>query len=69
MALKNTNRQQGTVLRDNLIHECYEELMRELGKWSTSVSRTDIYLEVSARTGAHWKTVQRTLNHTKKVEM
>ncbi len=62
-------RQIGTILRDNRVHSAYEKLLEELGRWAPSVSRTDIYKEVSARTGVHWKIVQNTLNHTRWTEV
>lgn len=58
-------RQMGTILRDNRIHKAYDEVLKELGRWATSVSRVEIYKEVSARTGVPWKTVQNTINHTR----
>lgn len=62
-------RQIGTILRDNRVHSAYEKLLEELGRWATSVSRVEIYKEVAARTGVHWKTVQHTLNHTRWTEV
>lgn len=62
-------RQLGTILRDNRVHDAYEKVLEELGRWATSVSRVEIYKEVSARTGVHWKVVQNTLNHTRWTEV
>ena len=62
-------RQVGTVMRDNLVHDEYAKVLAELGKWASSVSRTDLYKEVANRTNVGWKTVQNTLNHTRKEEV
>lgn len=62
-------RQMGTVMRDNRVHDEYEKLLAELGKWASSVSRTDLYKEVGSRAHVGWKTVQNTLNHTRKEEV
>lgn len=62
-------RQLGTILRDNRVHDAYEKLLEELGRWATSVSRVEIYREVGRRTNVYWKTVQNTLNHTRKEDI
>lgn len=63
---RSRQRQMGTIMRDDMLHDVYEEVLRELGHWASAVSRMEIYREVSRRTGVHWKTVQYALNHTRR---
>ena len=49
------NRRPSTVFRDNKVHEAYEEICKELGKYSRLV-----------RTGLSTKTIAYILNHTEK---
>lgn len=62
-------RQMGTVMRDNLVHDEYEKVLAELGRWASAVARVELYKEVANRTYVGWKTVQHTLNHTRKEEV
>lgn len=62
-------RQMGTVMRDNLVHDEYAKVLAELGRWASAVSRMELYKEVANRTHVGWKTVQNTLNHTRKEEV
>ena len=56
----------GTVMRDNRVHDEYAKVLAELGHWASAVSRVELYKEVASRTHTGWKTVQHTLNHTRK---
>lgn len=62
-------RQLGTVMRDNRVHDEYAKVLGELGRWARAVSRVEVYKEVANRTNVGWKTVQNTLNHTRKEEV
>lgn len=54
----------GTVLRDNAVHEMYDEILRELGDKASYISRAYIYRRISERTHLSTRTISHILNHT-----
>jgi hypothetical protein len=59
-------RRESTIKRDNMVHEEYTKLVKELGCLINVVSKTYIYARISEMTGLCPKTVAFILNHTDK---
>ena len=56
----------GTVLRDNAVHEMYNDILKELGDKASFISRGYIYNRISERTHLSTRTISYILNHTRK---
>ena len=56
----------GTVLRDNAIHEMYEEELKELGDKAVYIAKGYIYRKISEKTHLSTRTISYILNHTRK---
>lgn len=57
-----------TIIRYNNVHDEYNNVVEELGKYATLVPKSYIYEKVSERTGLSCKTVARALSHSIKKE-
>ena len=60
------NRRPSTVIRDNAVHEAYEEVCREAGEYAALLPREYIYGKIHEKTGLCMKTIAFILNHTVK---
>lgn len=58
-----------SVLRDNLVHDIYEEELSRLGEIGGYVSKEYLYLKVQERIGLSIRTISHILNHTKRIEI
>lgn len=67
--MKKINRRLSSVLRDNLVHEMYEEELARLGEAGNYVSREYLYRKVGERSGLSVRSVSYILNHTDKEEI
>lgn len=65
---KNTElkRRESTIVRHNHVHEVYNDIVCELGKYAYLVPKSYIYSLICERTGLCEKTVAYILNHTHK---
>ena len=59
------NRRPSTVMRDNSVHETYQQLQKETGDYFRFLPREFIYDQIRQRTGLCTKTIAFILNHTK----
>ena len=58
-------RRPSTVVRDNMVHEAYQELQLEAGGYFKLLPRGHIYDHIRQRTGLCTKTIAFILNHTR----
>jgi len=63
------NRRPSTIIRDNSIHEAYNDVVSELGEYAYLVPKSYIYDKVGKRTGLCSKTIAYVLNHTRLTEL
>lgn len=61
----NEKRKESTIIRDNNIHQLYNDLMKELGMYGNLVPKSYIYKHIQEKTGLCEKTVAYILNHTR----
>lgn len=59
-------RRESTTVRDNQIHEMYEEILNELGELKVAVSKTYIYERIQEKTKLSIRTISYIINHTRK---
>lgn len=64
--IRGKERRPSTIIRDNLVHEAYEEVCGEIGEYVHLVPRQYIYEKIQMRTGLCLKTIAYILNHTVK---
>ena len=57
------------MLRDNLVHDMFEEEMGKLGDAGNYVSREYLYRKVGERAGLSVRSVSYILNHTDKMDI
>ena len=57
------NRRPSTIFRDNMVHDAYENVMKELGDVGVYVARGEIYRRVARKVYLSPRTVERILNH------
>ena len=57
-------RRKSTVVRDNEVHEAYEEVLRQYGDVAKYLPRGFIYERIQSKTGLCTKTIAFILNHT-----
>ena len=57
-------RRPSTIIRDNRVHEAYEEVCREIGYMANFLPREYLYERVKEKTGLCTKTIAFILNHT-----
>ena len=55
--LSSKNRRESTKIRDNQIHELYDEIIRELGPLANVVSKTYIYERIQKKTKLSIRTI------------
>ena len=58
-------RRPSTQIRDNRVHEIYQQILSELGKYSNVVAKSYIYQLIHDRTGLCVKTIAYIINHTR----
>ena len=58
-----------TIIRNNHIHDLYDEIKLELGCYANEVSRNYIYRRISEKTGLCIRTVSNIINHTHKIDI
>ena len=63
--LCNKNRRESTMVRDNEIHELYQQIRHELGDLANVVSKGYIYERIKEKTKLSIRTISFILNHTK----
>lgn len=63
--LCNKNRRESTMVRDNEIHELYQQIRHELGSLANAVSKGYIYERIKEKTKLSIRTISFILNHTK----
>ena len=54
------------MVRDNEVHEAYEEVLRQYGEVAKYLPRGFIYERIQSKTGLCTKTIAFILNHTSK---
>ena len=59
-------RRPSTIIRDNEVHEAYDEVCREIGDMAKILPREYLYKRVKEKTGLCTKTIAWILNHTVK---
>lgn len=59
------NRRPSTVVRDNSVHQAYEELQQETGEYFRFLPREFLYERIRQQTGLCTKTIAFILNHTR----
>lgn len=59
------NRRESTIVRDNEIHELYQQIRKELGCLANAVSKGYIYERIKEKTKLSIRTISFILNHTK----
>lgn len=64
MRSKANNRRISSILRDNLVHEIYNEELNKLGDAGNHVSRDYLYNKVKEKTGLSTRTISYIINHT-----
>ena len=62
-------RRPSTIIRDNGVHEAYEDVCREIGDMAKLLPKEYLYEKVKARTGLCTKTIAWILNHTVKQKL
>lgn len=70
--LKKKYRRESTAVRDNHIHDLYNEIsseLKELGDIGNYVAKEYIYLKIQEKTRLSIRTISYVLNHTKKVDL
>lgn len=70
--LKKPYRRESTAVRDNHIHDLYNEIsseLKELGDIGNYVAKEYIYLKIQEKTRLSIRTISYVLNHTKKVDL
>lgn len=60
-------RRPSTIIRNNHIHELYEKIMCDLGELRNAVAKSYVYKKIREQTGLNEKTIERIINHTRKV--
>jgi len=53
-----------TIIRDNSVHEIYQEVCKELGEYAFLVPKSYLYNKVREKTGLCAKTIAYIINHT-----
>ena len=59
-------RRPSTIIRDNRVHEAYEEVCREIGDMARLLPKEYLYEKVKEKTGLCTRTIAFILNHTVK---
>lgn len=62
--ISSENRRISTIIRQNIVHECYLDIIKEIGDYAYLVPRLYIYEKIQKRTGLCTKTIAHILNHT-----
>ena len=65
MREKKTNRRISSILRDNLVHEIYNEECQKLGEAGSYVSREYLYNKLKERTRLSIRSISYIINHTR----
>lgn len=60
------SRRESTIVRHNLVHDTYNDVIRSLGEYAFLVPKSYVYKLICQRTGLCSKTVAYILNHTDK---
>lgn len=58
-------RRSSTVVRDNIVHSIYAQIMSELGDLRHVVSKSYVYDLIKEKTSLSTRTISFILNHTK----
>lgn len=67
--MRRDDRRPSTIIRDNRVHDIYDEIMHNLGDdIGNSVSRSYIYGKIHDKTGLCVKTIAHIINHTKRTK-
>lgn len=67
--LSSQQRRTSTIVRDNAVHEEYNQLVAQLGELANVVSRNYIYDRIRIKTGLCVNTIAYVLNHTKSINI
>lgn len=62
---KSNTRRESTIIRDNEIHQLYEEIIKESGDLAKVVSKTYIYERIREKTKLSIRSISYIINHTK----
>jgi len=65
---KNKIRKESTIVRHNIVHKEYEELLISLGEYKNYVSKEYIYNKIKEKTGYTVRTISKILNHTERTD-
>lgn len=57
------NRRPSMIIRYNSVHDIYNEVLKDLGRYAHLVPKSYIYEQIHERTGLSSKTISRALNH------
>lgn len=69
MRLHENKRRISSILRDNMVHDIYEDELAKLGGLSRYVSKEYLYRKVQERIGLSIRTISYIINHTRKEEI
>jgi hypothetical protein len=60
------NRRMSSILRDNLVHDIYQEELGKLGNAGRYISKEYLYGKVKERVGLSIRSISFIINHTRK---
>ncbi len=69
MCMRENKRRISSMLRDNMVHDIYNEEIAKLGDLSSYVSKEYIYGKIQERIGLSQRTISYIINHTRKTEI
>lgn len=62
-------RRESTIIRDNMVHDMYNQLLSDLGALKGAVSKGYLYDRIKEKTRLSIRTISFILNHTHKKEL
>lgn len=67
--MNENKRRISSILRDNMVHDIYNEELLKLGELRNYVSKEYIYGKIQERIGLSLRTISYIINHTSKTEI
>lgn len=61
--IRGKERRPSTIIRDNMVHDVYDKVCGEMGKYAHYVAKQYIYEKIRNETGLCLKTIAYILNH------
>lgn len=62
-------RRTSSILRDNLVHDIYQEELNKLGEAGRYVSKEYLYTQIQKRIGLSTRSISYIINHTQKIDI